>query len=199
MRDMTNEELDNVAYLEGSDFSKQRTQEVYDMGTNSDRNVAWQKCTTGNLDSDDKGSGARKSAGKAQLDLIPIRYWLGAWDFYLVSEERTFMQELASWQERHTSAYELMGLFSYKELAGAAKVLAFGAKKYKAWNWAKGMPWSVPTGCILRHMQAIVDDELLDAESGEEHWMHVVCNVMMLAWYEVHYSEGDDRPPVFRT
>ena len=199
MRTMTDEELDSVAYLEGSDFSKQRTKEVYDMNTNSDRNVEWGECTTGNLDSDAKGSGARKSAGKAQLDLIPVRYWLGVWDFYMLSEERRLMHELASWQEGHTSAYEVMSLFTDKELTGAAKVLAFGAEKYKAWNWAKGMMWSVPTGCILRHMQAIVDDELIDGDSGEAHWSHVVCNVMMLAWYEVHYSEGDDRPPMFRT
>ena len=77
----------------------------------------------------------------------------------------------------------------------AVKVFEFGAKKYKAWNWAKGMLWSVPTGCILRHAQCMLEGEELDKESGFHHLGHIICNLIMLERYVYTYTDGDDRPP----
>jgi hypothetical protein len=76
----------------------------------------------------------------------------------------------------------------------ACKVFDYGAKKYATWNWAKGMPWSVPLACIGRHLKAIKDGEEVDAESGVHHAGHILCNVIMLAHFAAHYPEGDDRP-----
>jgi hypothetical protein len=60
--------------------------------------------------------------------------------------------------------------------------------------WAKGMRWSVPLGCALRHVLAMLEGEALDPESGEPHLNHVYCNVIMLQYFARHYPDGDDRP-----
>lgn len=153
----------------------------------------------GDLNSDAKGSGARKNAGKPQLDLIPVRFWRECWrnNMKQDSELAVILRSLQDWQEGDTE--EIHYVFNYitpGAMADAVKVLEFGAQKYKAWNWAKGMDWSVPTGCILRHARKIVEGEEIDGESHLPHMGHIVANVIMLAWYATYYQEGDDRPPV---
>ena len=80
-------------------------------------------------------------------------------------------------------------------LEGTVRVWMYGAKKYAAWNWAKGMAWSVPYACALRHLISWYRGEEVDPESGESHLDHVICNIMMLKQFEESYREGDDRPP----
>jgi hypothetical protein len=79
-----------------------------------------------------------------------------------------------------------------------AAVFDYGRKKYATWNWAKGMPWSVPMACAVRHCLAILRGEENDPESGLPHRGHVACNLVMLAQYEHTYLEGDDRPSILR-
>ena len=90
--------------------------------------------------------------------------------------------------------YSLMPMHLFEEVA---YVWQYGADKYAAWNWAKGMPWSVPYACALRHLFAWFRGERNDPESGCSHLAHVVCNVMMLLHFENGYPEGDDRPVEF--
>jgi len=85
-------------------------------------------------------------------------------------------------------------LIPLSTLEGAAFVMAHGAKKYKRWNWMKGMDWLVPYGCLLRHMAAWYDGEDDDEESGLPHLDHAMCNLIMLIHYAKNYPEGDDRP-----
>jgi hypothetical protein len=109
----------------------------------------------GDLDSDAKGTGARKNGGKVSFSLIPLHL-----------------------------------------LAGVARVLQGGLIKYKAWNWAKGMPWSVCFDCTMRHLlKWWYMGEDIDTESGEHHLDHAICNLLFLRHYEMAYREGDDRPP----
>lgn len=75
-----------------------------------------------------------------------------------------------------------------------ARVWMYGKNKYAAWNWAKGMPWSVPLACLLRHMAAWQSGEECDPESGLPHLAHAMCNLRMLTLYAKSYPEGDDRP-----
>lgn len=143
----------------------------------------------GDVTSDARGSGARYNAGKPRLDLIPVRIidaWLNA-----PTDDSAFVETLDRWQRREAPAAELLAHFNYEDLCEAARVFEYGAQKYAAWNWAKGMAWSVPVGCILRHALA---DEVLDEESGLPHWGHMLCNVIMLVHFEETYPEGDDRP-----
>lgn len=108
----------------------------------------------GDVNSAEKGSGARFNGGKADLSLIPLC-----------------------------------------TLEDEARVWMYGKKKYAAWNWTKGMPWSVPLACALRHLAAWQRGEDIDQESGEPHLAHVMCNLRMLMLYSKTYQEGDDRPP----
>ena len=62
------------------------------------------------------------------------------------------------------------------------------------WNWAKGMRWSVPLGCMQRHMAAIQAGELLDPESGLPHVGHLLCNALMLSHFMMHFPELNDLP-----
>lgn len=112
----------------------------------------------GNVNSNERGSGARFNTGKTPYALIPLG-----------------------------------------TLKPAADVFGYGAKKYAAWNWAKGMAWSVPYECALRHLEAWYRGEELDPESGLPHLGHVMCNLIMLTHYADHYKEGDDRPKIFNT
>ena len=87
--------------------------------------------------------------------------------------------------------YSLIPLYT---LAGEAQVWAYGKQKYAAWNWAKGMAWSIPFACMMRHMAAWQTGEECDPESGLPHLAHAMCNLRMLTLYAVNYKEGDDRP-----
>ena len=72
------------------------------------------------------------------------------------------------------------------------------AEKYaKLGIGLKGMDWSVPYGCLLRHLDAWYRGEDNDPESGLPHLGHAMCNLVMLAHYAEHYAEGDDRPAEF--
>lgn len=161
------------------------------------------RVAVGDLESDAKGSGARKNAGKPRLDLIPVSIWRAIWCGYddTYSEDvAALLSALTKWQEGETHA--LFGWLQQSArpwmIAEGVKVLEFGIAKYKAWNWAKGMAWSVCVGCILRHCQKIIEDgQDIDDDSGHLHWGHIVANVIFLVYYRDHYPEGDDRPPQY--
>jgi hypothetical protein len=78
-------------------------------------------------------------------------------------------------------------------LEGEARVWMYGEKKYARFNWMKGMKWSIPLACMLRHLAAWQRGEDIDPESSEPHLSHVACNLRMLQYYAAHYAEGDDR------
>lgn len=107
----------------------------------------------GDINSEEKGSGARYNDNKPDLSLIPL-----------------------------------------STLEGEARVWMYGERKYKRFNWMKGMKWSIPLACALRHIAAHQAGEDIDPESGESHISHALCNLRMLALYEKTYPEGDDRP-----
>jgi hypothetical protein len=72
---------------------------------------------------------------------------------------------------------------------GVAAVLKFGARKYAANNWMRGMSWETVAGGILRHVTAFRRGEELDPESGLPHLDHAACGVMFLRTY----AHGPDR------
>ena len=86
-------------------------------------------------------------------------------------------------------------------IAGAARVFKHVTKRkdkpYPLWNWVKGMPWSVPYACMIRHLDAWYRGETNDPETEENHLHHVLCNLLMLIHYEDAFAEGDDRPSEF--
>jgi hypothetical protein len=72
-------------------------------------------------------------------------------------------------------------------LESTARVFEHGAKKYAAWNWCKGMPYSAVIGCIKRHIAEIErgnDYDTGEGGSGQRHIGHLICNLLMLEQYQ---------------
>lgn len=84
-------------------------------------------------------------------------------------------------------------LLSPIAMLGTAEVLSFGAKKYAAHNWRKGIAWSRIIGAILRHTYAIMAGEDTDKESGLLHADHLSCEVMFLQEFFRTRKDLDDR------
>jgi hypothetical protein len=79
-------------------------------------------------------------------------------------------------------------------LFAVGDILAFGAKKYEARDWEKGMDWSRVFGALMRHMWAWWRGESADAETGKSHLWHAGCCIAFLIAYEERKIGRDDRP-----
>ena len=86
-----------------------------------------------------------------------------------------------------------LDLIAPEFLEALGQILTLGAKKYAAYNWAKGMAWSRPYAALLRHLFAWWGGETLDKESGKSHLWHATCELMFLVAYEARHSGEDDR------
>lgn len=162
----------------------------------------------GDVGSEEKGTGARAlGEGKNPLQWIPVRFWLDYFMSIAFQTQRdtgmesseighllSCVQALSEFQEGKGTGKELQRQLGPELMIEACKVFEYGASKYKAWNWMKGMSWSVVVGCALRHMKAMFEGELLDQESGLSHTGHFACNIIMLATYDVTYQAGNDFP-----
>jgi hypothetical protein len=162
----------------------------------------------GDLQSQAPGSGARYNLGKPPMETIPV--WIIAAGhgvkFGAPTEQveaYDLLHHLARWQRGERSMCEVLPWCAPEAWEEAAQVFHHvttrPVKPYPMWNWAKGMPWSVPTACAVRHLLAILRGEDLDPETGLPHRGHAMCNLIMLAQYEKTYREGDDRPAFLRS
>jgi hypothetical protein len=88
----------------------------------------------------------------------------------------------------------MMELLPVSFLWGVAAILTYGAKKYAARNWEKGMDWSRPYAGCLRHLFKWWSGETIDPESGLPHLHHAACNLAFLIEYETKGTGTDDRP-----
>lgn len=152
----------------------------------------------GDIASDARGSGARFNSGKPDLALVPLRLVATAAGFTgEFAAASTALDRLGAYQETQEqrylySALDALGFDGWQE---CARVFEYGKRKYAAWNWAKGMPWTVPLACAARHLLAMIEGEAEDPESGLPHRGHVFCNVVMLLTYRSNFAEGNDLPP----
>lgn len=67
-------------------------------------------------------------------------------------------------------------------LEQVALVLSFGAKKYSAHNWRKGLSSSRLLGAALRHIMSYLSGQKLDPETGLSHLAHASCCLMFAVW-----------------
>jgi len=83
-------------------------------------------------------------------------------------------------------------------IEAVARVLQFGAKKYAARNWERGIVYSRLYGAMRRHGKAWFQDrEDLDPETGLPHLAHLACEVLFALAFELRgQTELDDRPHV---
>lgn len=78
-------------------------------------------------------------------------------------------------------------------LDAVLRVLDYGADKYGARNWEKGMDWSRPFSALMRHMWAWWRGEDADSETGESHLAHAACCILFLLAYHIRGAGNDDR------
>lgn len=157
----------------------------------------------GDVNSDAKGSGARYNAGKTPLELVPLTqvaesYLRGGGmsrEQHEAAEALRFIGQFQSRERGIDALYDALGVLGLDGWKDCAEVFDYGQRKYKAWNWAKGMAWSIPIACAARHiMFGILAGEHDDPESLKPHRGHVYCNVVMLIAFTQVFAEGDDRP-----
>ena len=151
----------------------------------------------GDVNSTERGSGARYNAGKPQLEQIPLGIWT---DYFagmrLMPEWTLTVMEIMAGMQQHgftecdATWADILQAIPLEHMEAAARVFAYGAKKYAQWNWTKGMQWHIPVGCMLRHFRAFAEGEVVDPESEETHLGHAVCNIIMLYYFNHHYPEG---------
>jgi hypothetical protein len=103
--------------------------------------------------------------------------------------ERVWLVEQGIKQDQEKVRLELI---SPAALESLGRVLTFGAKKYAARNWEKGIAWSRIVGAILRHTLAIMRGELVDPETGEPHAAHIMCESMFLTHFFFKKPETND-------
>ena len=147
----------------------------------------------GNVNSTERGSGARFNDGKPDLSLIPpimLPHREDEEHYQLLNSMQIYMfngnpEPLWNWMdEAMANNHDL-----------CAKVFEYGKRKYAAWNWAKGMQWSIPIACALRHAHALYyNREENDPESDLPHIGHILCNLVMLRHFRSMYPEGNDLP-----
>jgi len=161
----------------------------------------------GDVNSTEKGTAARYNAGKWKAQYLPLSVFAEQFGLFhkgsyfgnvlplsMLGVFQSMKHEDIDEQVHYLMAiYEELGdLFDVVKLE--CEVLDFGAKKYAAWNWAKGMPFSAVIASATRHLIALSTGEAADPESGIEHRGHVACNLRMLMFYLRCCPEMDDRP-----
>lgn len=163
----------------------------------------------GDLESDERGSGARANADKLRVELIPVRAWVHHFagkaygsansDVNVVALYTwlNLLDDLADFQEGKITGKQLLAHVPPSWMDAAVDVFVYGIKKYKMWNWLKGQPWSVPLASAVRHAKAVLTyfpGEGVDKESGCYHNGMFVANLIMLATFYYTYPEGNDMP-----
>lgn len=114
-------------------------------------------------------------------------------DFYAEGDIDSTAKGSGARANRGKPALSLVPLHLF---AGAARIFMGGKLKYAEWNWTKGMKWSIPMDCTLRHLfKWWYLGEDADPESGEHHLDYAICNLLMLRHYVRAHPNGDDRPP----
>lgn len=99
---------------------------------------------------------------------------------------------------RHDQDKLNWSLVPMEHLEGMVRVLMFGAKKYDAHNWRKGLTYSRITNSLQRHLNAFNAGETLDPESNLPHTAHILCNALFLAGMEAEHPQLDDRYTTIR-
>lgn len=94
---------------------------------------------------------------------------------------------------KHDGGKSPISLIPRSAILAEAEVLRFGAEKYAAHNWRKGMHWSRMIDAALRHLFAFADGEDDDVESGISHLAHAKCCLSFLIEYLTTHPDLDDR------
>ena|ERR1035437_1106545 len=96
---------------------------------------------------------------------------------------------------RHNSGKVQLELIPAEWTWALAMVLTRGAAKYAPRNWERGMKWSYPVGCALRHIAKFVCGERYDKETGCHHLAMAAWNCLALMTYDIRGIGENDLGP----
>ena len=85
-------------------------------------------------------------------------------------------------------------LVPFDFICAAAAGLNYGAKKYGARNWEKGLNMSDLLNSVDRHNRAIMNGEQMDHSSGLPHEILLASSAAMLVSSMIRNIAFDDRP-----
>lgn len=97
---------------------------------------------------------------------------------------------------KHDLGKTPLDLLPMGALFEVGEILKFGAAKYAAYNWAKGMSYSRLIAASLRHIFAFNQGQDLDPETNRSHIAHALCCLLFLMEYEhrkEQFKQFDDR------
>jgi len=103
------------------------------------------------------------------------------------------MEEEEEKGSRYNEGKIKWSLVPQSALLPMVEVLEFGAKKYAPHNWKKGLSITEICESLKRHLDAFMEGEDLDLESGLHHVGHMQCNTLFLSYMLQNMSELDDR------
>lgn len=95
--------------------------------------------------------------------------------------------------QRFNDGKRQWSLVDFDALEPMVEVLEFGAKKYAAHNWKKGLSVNQICESMLRHVYALLRGEDNDPESKISHTGHILCNAMFLSHMMANRPDMDDR------
>lgn len=94
---------------------------------------------------------------------------------------------------RYNSGKPKWSLVPQSALLPMVEVLEFGAKKYAAFNWQKGLKVTEICESLKRHLDSFMEGEDIDPESLLSHIGHIQCNSLFLSWMIKNRPDLDDR------
>ena len=85
---------------------------------------------------------------------------------------------------KHDNEKPRWDLLPYDAVEEVVKVLTYGANKYEARNWERGIEYSRLFAAAQRHMVAWMKGEDIDPESNRHHLAHAVCELLFILAFE---------------
>lgn len=93
---------------------------------------------------------------------------------------------------KHDNGKAPISFIPSEYIEGTAEVFKFGAKKYAAHNYRKGLAHSRLLDAAMRHILAILRGEELDPESGLPHVYHASCSLAMYSYMRIKHPALND-------
>lgn len=87
---------------------------------------------------------------------------------------------------RYNTGKRKWSLVDFKSLEVMVEVLEFGAQKYSADNWKKGLDKKEILESMMRHLAALMDGQPNDPETNLSHIGHIMCNAMFYSYFETN-------------
>lgn len=92
--------------------------------------------------------------------------------------------------DRYNKGKLKWSLIDFDCLEPLVEVLEFGANKYSANNWKKGLDKDEILESAFRHLKDLMKNKKLDDESRLKHTGHIMANIMFYEYFD-RLSEKD--------